>query len=403
MQSLQHLEAEDDIEWRFIEDCGGVIEEIAMAIPPTWFTSSVEAGTLHAFGCLIKALEQETSLLLLVEAGSSAGARQWIGNLDPKCSVKICDGVPAGEMDHKSCWIQDAVHVRYIGRRRRFEKALSENPGNHADWLARDDGSTASALDLHLAGGNQIVGDSYRIVGEKSLEFSSQYYLGAKGNICAALERIAGLDPRPTHIFGFRAADLSSAESSASTGYHSLQRRGPPHQCGFHVDTFVASTGISSAGQPLILVADAISAGHSTTVQVINIKKQLDASAARLAQRGFKVLRNPVPYAVCPENGKSMPRLYNNVIVENDMRPARQKPLVWLPVFGDDKSLRAFDDENVAIWRQLGFEVIQVEGWNSLAHRNGALRCATKILRRTGRSDVADEDDTLRRSPAVRI
>jgi hypothetical protein len=108
----------------------------------------------------------------------------------------------------------------------------------------------------------------------------------------------------------------------------------------------------------------------------------LDASLFFLEEQGFAVNRNPVPLAVVSDTGKRLPRLYNNVLLENALRPGRSRPQVWVPQFGDREALEEFDSRNLAIWQRLGFDPVPVPGWSCLASRNGAIRCVTKALRR---------------------
>jgi hypothetical protein len=157
---------------------------------------------------------------------------------------------------------------------------------------------------------------------------------------------------------------------------------------------FVSLTGKQRDGQPIIVVADPLSPTHPDTAQVVNASRQLDASSERLTRRGFAVLRNPVPYLVSA-NGKLMPRLYNNVLVENEVRAGRQRPLVWMPGFGDAEPLQAFDASNAGLWADLGFEVVRVAGWSPLAAINGGLRCASKVLRRRSPPHSAEATELL--------
>ena len=111
--------------------------------------------------------------------------------------------------------------------------------------------------------------------------------------------------------------------------------------------------------------------------------QRLDWTAERLKLLDFEVLRNPVPFVPAIGDRQLRARLYNNVLVENEIRRGRSKPLVWLPQYADaEPELADFDIENSALWRELGFEPVAARGWSKLTVAMGAVRCATKVLRR---------------------
>lgn len=369
--------------WRLLEDCGGLIEDIAAALPPQVLDGSRASNEmLNGLGNLAASFLPDMRLILLAEERSEATAQTWAAAAGIKARVEIVP-VANGGLHPTAFWIQDGFHVRHRDRQSRFDLARSDNAGQHGQWLGDGLGIATGAFDFHLAGGNQLVGPDFRLVGYRSIELSARA-VNDRQALCRAFGMIADIDPRPVHLFGFRASDFSEADHRirGEGATPPPRRRSAPHQAGFHIDTVVSLTGKQQVGQPVILVADPVSPTHPGVAQVVNAKRQLDASAERLRRRGFVVLRNAVPYAVAT-HGKLMPRLYNNVLVENEIRFGRPRPLVWMPCFGDAEPLEDFDDRNAAIWCDLGFEVVRVSGWSPLAAINGALRCATKVLRRS--------------------
>ena len=134
----------------------------------------------------------------------------------------------------------------------------------------------------------------------------------------------------------------------------------------------------------MLLLADPRSTLDPDGARVPGWAEQLDATAERLEDDGFAVLRNKVPYLAHPAYAPNPSlRAYNNVMLENAIRTGRSRPLVWLPHFGDlEPDLEAYDSANRAVWETLGFEVVPVPGWSALVRAGGALRCASKILRR---------------------
>ena len=244
-----------------------------------------------------------------------------------------------------------------------------------------------STFRFFLPGGNQVIGPDFRLIGHSSLKSG-----GAAGAISTAarmevLEKLRSLDGRSIHVFGYRTADLSNVTVVARhvpptpvSDLEDLVAAG--HQAGFHVDQFVSVTGLARDGRPVLVVGEPHVVGHAETPLVENARRLLDASVRSLVRQGFEVLRNPVPYVPTPDSGKRLPRLYNNLLLENEIRPGRYRPMVWLPQFGDLEDLQEFDRLNREIWERLGFEVVPVAGLSYFASRNGALRCLSKVLKR---------------------
>ncbi|EHS52393.1 hypothetical protein PDO_0021 [Rhizobium sp. PDO1-076] len=361
-----------------VADCGGLIGQIALAVPTAFFQSADVFGgcrPLVPIGNLIRAFPAELEVCLLVDDTAVRLANNWIASLDSLCSLRLAvldssAGVVPGP------WIQDMFHVRTASARHTgFDHACDMQfvlvPGNPvgrclADFLA----VAVAELSLDLPGGNQLVGGDFRLIGHSDLQRASPVDTSS----CNPLRM---LDPRPVSVFGYR---LHSGPASADTAFSRL------HQYGFHVDQFVSLTGLHQEGRPLLLVGEPHLAEQGS-ILVDNARMLLDASVALLVEQGFAVIRNPVPFVVAPDSGKRLPRLYNNVIVENAVREGRSKPMVWLPQFADAEPLANDDARNCMLWEELGFDVVPVPGWSHLASRNGALRCASKVLKR-----IMDQD-----------
>lgn len=91
---------------------------------------------------------------------------------------------------------------------------------------------------------------------------------------------------------------------------------------------------------------------------------------------GLDTIGIPIWFA-CRPNGRSL-----------------SKPLVFMPTFGgEEPAMQPFDDLNAEIWSSLGFEVVRVGGWSALAIGGGALRCASKVLKRGGAAGDAIKID----------
>jgi len=382
-----------------VQDCGGFIRQIALSIPAAFFDEASAGGwfrPLVPIGNLIVSLPSDVEVPLLVDDAILPEVKAWAGGLQARCRIAFVP-VPAGSIG--SPWIQDAFLVR-TGEETDFEILASEGSGLAA-CLASFLQVPLYSLPVLPPGGNQLVGQDFRLIGRSEIRSRYQGASTPATMVAAAVKALEELDRRPVSIFGYRAEDLSQAQRPSVqqeilrtdaariegggirfTGPESLLHGG--HQFGFHVDQFVSVTGLKRNGRPLLLVGDPSAAGESETPLIENARRCLDASAAALVRQGFEIMRNPVPCALAPDSGKRLPRLYNNLILENQVRSGRERPLVWLAQFGDvEPSLQTFDRNNMEIWEALGFEVLPIYGWSYFASRNGALRCVSKILQRS--------------------
>ncbi|MBT9371091.1 hypothetical protein [Rhizobium sp. CSW-27] len=358
-----------------LPDCGGLIRRIAFSLPPAFLEERPTEWyrPLVPIGNLLQALAADIEGFVLVEPEACVSAEAWIGSLRLDCPLRIVP-VEGPARARQSPWTQDLFHVR--------APAVADGPGTIlARPGARIGPTLAAALGwpvvdpgVDLDGGNQLVGPDFRVVGRSAV--AGDAFPPGEGGAGAAL---LSLDQRPVHLFAYRASELDGVAAMPVADPHSLKG---VYQCGFHLDQYVTVTGLRQAGRPLLIVAEAQMADAGTSPMVEQIGRQLDASARRLVSEGFAVRRNPVPFRVTPDSGKRLPRLYNNLLLENAVRPGHHRPLVLLPHFADAEPLAAYDAANRALWEELGFAVVPVHGWSQLASRNGALRCVSKVVQR---------------------
>lgn len=352
----------------------------------------VGSHLLAPVSSLIMSLPAELRLHIFVEGSGFDIARLWIDQQKPICEIDLLRVAML-----KSPWIQDHVHVR---KRRDADREWTE-------ILSQPDDELASAIASHLGlaqvsnrlfpqGGNQLVGPDFRLVGYSETGRPGER-LDRDQRATDQWRTIVEMDGRTVSLFGYRVDDLAQKQVAGACESQSLLeqarrrsnlrqstdfRRDRIYQCGFHIDQFVSVTGLSIDGRPLLLVADPALLDADGEGSLPKLKTQLDASVRLLEEQGFAIERNPIPLAVTADNGKRLPRLYNNVLVENRPRPGRTQPQVWIPQFGDEEALEAFDRHNLAAWSKLGFLPVPVPGWGRLASRNGAIRCISKVLRR---------------------
>ena len=313
---------------RLLMDYGGLIEEIALCNP-------VGIGgkeLVRAHGNLLKALPQEIAVKLVCRTEDAAALERWLGRVgrDKVGLVPVTD-----PMGPDAIWIQDPFVVTRGERGQLgYVSIVAEHDYDYAGWLAAEDGRSVTRSRLGLTGGNMLVGRDYRLVGADTI--------GGKP------ARHKTFDERPLSVYGYREGFVAP-------------RRGPLSQTPFHLDLALALTGCRTArGEPIVLLGKPSWSDPA-----------LDRTAERLREDGYRVIRNPLP-----GRDKRL-RYYNNVLVENAVRPRETAPLVFVPTYG-----RAGDAAVLAVWQALGFTPRPVPGWNFGLFPGGALRCASKVLKR---------------------
>lgn len=369
-----------------VPDCGGLIRTIALALPASCFAEDKfdkAVSPLVPIGNLLSALPCDVTALVLIDRTSLMPAQNWLDRLEIPCAVRLVPLDGNNSVSHP--WIQDMFHVRATGEEGAAELVVTANNAV-ASELANRLGLATALSDVALAGGNQLVGPDFRLVGHSSLQDDRGVGRNAANDRHERWQRVQALDGRTVYSFGYRPEDLgkTSASFDLSVARASVPAIGSEkmHQCGFHIDQFVSVTGLKRDGRPLLLVADPAALQGCDARAATDLKRKLDASALSLARQGFSILRNPIPVLPAIDTNKCLPRLYNNVFLENVTRSGQKRPFVWIPHFGDTEALQGFDGENRQIWEKLGFHVVGVTGWSHLASRNGALRCATKVINR---------------------
>jgi len=362
----------------FVADCGGLIDTIAFALPASFFTDDRDrdrASPLLPIGNLLSGLPREMMAAIVIDQTCLPSAQVWLGRLAPPCAAELLPLDENSRISHP--WIQDMVHVR-TDEKGAATELVSAMGNASASALATRFGLVAAVPDVLLDGGNQLVGPDFRLVGHSGLQDGSGTDVGNNTLECSQQwQKVQALDGRTVYSFGYRPEDLSPARPAPMA---MASRK--MHQCGFHVDQFVSVTGLRQDNRPLLLVADPVAHAGCGSRAATDLKQKLDASVHSLIRQGFAVRRNPIPVSPAIDSNKCIPRLYNNVILENVVRSGQKQPFVWLPHFGDEEALGEFDEDNRQIWAGLGFDPICVTGWSHLASRNGALRCATKVISR---------------------
>jgi len=323
---------------KLLMDYGGLIEEVVLCTPH----GLRDRDLLRAHAHVLMQLPDDISVVLVCRTEDAEALALWASRL--RSGVQT---VPVASINSEGMWTQDPTMVATRRGRRHYLRVIPEHPNDLANWLGAADGTPVEHMRLHLAGGNSLVGQGFRIVGVGAVLAEAGRNSPAQIERAVAAHR--GLDRRRMHIYGHGEGPL------------------PDDQDPFHLDLALALTGCRTRrGEPIVLLA-----------KPTRWAAALEATAERLRADGFYVLRNKVPVLGSAIAG------YNNVLVENVPRKGARRPLVMIPGFGGrSRSLTAYDDAAAELWSQLGFAVRCLPGWAPFSFAGGALRCAAKVLRR---------------------
>jgi hypothetical protein len=395
-----------------VADTGSPPSRIAIQVASSILApiSSADYSERTAYENLIVRLPAKAELAIVVEETDRASAEQWFSQLIPGRVWTIVP-VPSGSLA-KTVWMRDAfLCVTGSGTTTYLKTRIAAN-FNQADWLAASDGNDCRDVNIHLDGGDCLVGLDGWLVAIDSIKQTARIH-GC--STIAAQGMMATIDQRPMRVAGFRYTTLKAKWAwllakakqmveEAETA--SLRRLGGPttwlappifiiqvvlkllklltnpnelHQEWRHLDLVLSVTGVKmdDNGKEVVLVASTTMPPASRDdAEVEMMGDCLDALASHLVDLGYDVRRNPAPYAsVLGSPRRILP--YNNVIVQNDPN------VVWLPQLAlPDGTFADADRANLDIWEGLGFRVIQVAGLHVYVAMNGSLRCLTKTLAR---------------------
>jgi len=394
--------AEQPLGRALLADCGPLIETIAMALPPQWLVeASLRNESLKfAAGALMASFPSDVTLVVLCERRSGSSLRIWLDTLKLQCRLEIADVVPDATMSVRHFWIQDTFLVAQAQSGSLYLETASENSGRHGAWLSAYDLTPSQRLDLPLAGGNMLIGDGFRLVGRSSVEALEARASARRAG--GSFDDIRRLDSRDCYVFGYAAPSRrpdGRASAPLPDPRRAVQRPERIYQSPGHVDMYVSVTGLKRDSKPLLIAAAPVPISRNRHDPYFTaLRDALDRSVERLEADGFEVLRNPIPFGSDGKASSRRPRLYNNVLLENEARAPAGRPWVWLMHFADEGGFEEFDSENARLWRSLGFEVVPTAGWGVFTGDYGGIRCATKVVKRKGPGRVAAPANEARRA-----
>lgn len=243
------------------------------------------------------------------------------------------------------------------------------------------------ATDLRLEGGNILADGDLCFVGVDLIEDNAAFLERFAAEVESRRTIVPvggdGLLPRrgPTR-FARRPGDLRWRQAVD----RSLSRP-DTRQPVFHLDMFMTLAGRGADGRLRALVGDPLAASRMIGLPLPEgfPLRAFDEIAAAIEDRGVVVFRNPLPFVYFDDPEARMREWFyasaNNCWVEC-LEGGRGR--VWLPQYGHGawQELRATDEANAALWRTLGFEVVEAGDFLPLADQLGALNCVSKILAR---------------------
>jgi hypothetical protein len=365
--------------------------------------ASQEPIMAAAYQRLLQTLPEDVGLVVLVQASAEQTVQQWLtaSNRLARAEVSTFD-----DTLRISVWAEDGYVVAkdaatghtYFVEPYAFPRYAD---GLVADFVTNFTNLRSTQAPLYFQGGNVLVGDDFFLIGADYPANTLDYirrgvfqpppgmtpqefvrvlyseYLDKGRRLLYVGSRVAvpQEQTRTVTIDGVPWTETLHAGNAPGTV-----------QPLFHIDMFITLVGRSAPGRPYrVLVGDPSRAsailGGQTPAHAM--QRVYDDIANQLALGGLEVIRNPLPLIYVDDAAARQRFWYfatsNNALVQN--APAKH---VWLPTYGHGSwpELRATDDANAQIWRDLGFEVHALGDFHPFAENLGAVHCIKKYLDR---------------------
>jgi len=332
-------------------------------------------------------LNKHVSFLIITHEEAKSLIGVWLEELGVQSRTNV---VPVPNRTKLSVWAEDSFTVctDVSGRRWILNPVSAEHPGEAviAAAVAEFTGWGLVETDRRFQSGNMLVGDDFWLLGADSVRGLSTE--GAVPGILDGSRKlyvIASGVPVPGFEDGFETRKISLGGQMWSELCYRGNRRHTVQPI-FHIDAFLTLAGRGADGRYRILVGDPVMAAQRLDRGCPDhaLHAVFDDIAAQLAQRGFDVVRNPLPLVFQDNHITRVRNWYfasaNNAIVEIDGR----KHTVWLPTYGHGvrSALEVTDRLNEEIWQKLGFETRMLTDFNTFALNLGAAHCMAKCLLR---------------------
>lgn len=406
----------DETQYELVPTAAGRILELCMAIPTS--IANRDSAVLKVYLAFLTSLPADRTVLVICDAEQIERIESLFSEANVRCEIGFIPFKPArnplpfGTFEHTyTTWIQDPFiavqsrsqngHVKLIepvgffDLSRRVDVEIADHiagaralTSTHATESVFMGGNVLSLTDHVLVGGDELYHHNIllpdALIGgevdrEQQLAQQLRKHLHTTKSILFI--RTSAVLPQA----GARATTIDGREWREDTVGALNNKSVQPI---FHIDMFITPTGLQNGGKDIILVGDPALA----TSQLKRVKTDsmmipaFDEIADFLAQH-FHVIRNPLPLVFMDlDDGKKVPERkwyfasYNNALVEADGNARR----VWLPNygFGNWAELKATDETNRRIWRELGFTIHDIGDCHPLAERRGVIHCITNVIRR---------------------
>jgi|GEM_PF-985753 len=260
-----------------------------------------------------------------------------------------------------------------------------------ADHFEKLDIYRAENAPLSFHGGNVLVADDFILVG-------ANHFNSTKKIVAKELKRVEDcktLDERTRNHFARYLGRDMKIIPVGNTKYHhckidgEIQKgRGVVKEPFTHIDMYISPAGRDENGQYQLVIGDPIAMNVDDESAVQSLKGLMEPVVENLTSQGFKIIRNPMP--LNNVSGNSYYCYYNNSLIEIDENSKR----IWIPTFGHGdwkESLRRYDIQNREIWRDLGFEVIELMDFHPFVRQKAGVRCVTKFMGRFNIYDIHSE------------
>jgi hypothetical protein len=342
-----------------------------------------QSAYLAFLGQMAGTLPADATLWIVTHRSALSRARDWISNSAFSRSVRT---IPVEDDCRFTVWARDLFLVT---RSSAGLAALApcEFPRADDERLASD---VARGLDLPFVrsdlffqGGNVVANDRVVMVGADDanmfLEWRSQ-----RGAAITLADYARRLCPLQTCLV------LGSSSWTCAETVEPLQERegwrerrfpGSPlnsRQPVYHLDMFVAPLGKGrvAVGRTSLACEMAACAQADEGIDIA-----LDEIAGALTNSGFEIVRAPLPI-LADDDAEFRLRTWYCASPLNAIADP-WTGTVWLPRLAGadtDHELAAIDEFHAAMWRESGYRVIGLQGFDPIFRRLGGPRCLAQIL-----------------------